>query len=211
MRFHNREEAGQQLAEKLAKYKREKAVILALPRGGVVLGVEIAKALEAPLDLVIPRKIGHPHNPEYAIAAVTESGKLVANETEIAAFDPEWFERAVQKEISEAKRRRQTYLQGKNPALLKGKTAIIVDDGVATGLTMRAAIKDVRARDPERIVVAIPVTPKDTAGILQREADELVVLDIPAMYLGAVGAYYQEFTQVEDGEVIKILEVSSKT
>ena len=210
MRFKDRVEAGQKLAEKLTKYRGENTVILALPRGGAVLGAEIAKALEAPLDLVIPRKIGHPQNPEYAVAAVTEGGELVANDAEVSSLDPEWFKGDVQKEIAEAKRRRQTYLQGKNQAQLRGKTVIIVDDGVATGLTMRAAIKDVRARDPERIVVAVPVTPKDTAGILQREADELVALDIPTMYLGAVGAYYQEFTQVEDGEVIEILEVSSK-
>ncbi len=210
MRFRDRVEAGQKLAEKLNKYKNDNVVILALPRGGVVLGAEVAKLFGAPLDLVIPRKIGHPNNPEYAIAAVTESGKRVVNQAEIANVDPKWFEQAVQKEIAETKRRRQIYLQRKKPVDLKDRVAIIVDDGVATGLTMRVAIKDVRAHRPKRIVVAVPVSPPDTAEILKREADELVAIDIPAVYLGAVGAYYQIFGQLEDREVIKIIEENSK-
>lgn len=205
--FKNRTDAGIKLAAALQHYKGMDAVVYALPRGGVVLGVEIAKALKLPLDLVIPRKIGHPHNPEYAICAVTEHGELLCNEAERRAVDPAWLKQAVEKEIQEATRRRETYLKGRPSVAVEGKTAIIVDDGIATGLTMRAAIKDLRARHPAKVVVAIPVCPADTAEVLRREADELVVLDIPLVYLGAVGAYYQDFPQVSDEEVIEFLKL----
>ena len=169
------------------------------------MGVEVAKELNAPLDLLIPRKIGHQFNPEYAICAVSESGDLVCNEAERAAADPDWFEKEVQKEIQEAKRRRKIYLADREPISAEGKIIIIVDDGIATGLTMRAAIEGARRRNPEKIVVAIPVTPRDTAQIIREEADELVALDEPAMYLGAVGAYYREFGQTSDEEVLELM------
>ncbi len=136
-----------------------------MPRGGVVLGVEIARLLEMPLDLIISRKIGHPNNLEYAIGAVTENGTPVYNSREVARVDPEWLEARVRREREEAKRRRERYLGGREVLSVRGKTAILVDDGIATGLTMLAAIHEVKRRKPARIVVAVPVAPEDTAAL----------------------------------------------
>jgi len=206
MRFRNRTDAGQKLAQALAKYRRQDGVIYPLPRGGVALGVEIARYLGMPLDLVIPRKIGHPYNPEYAICAVTEHGAPICNEREVAQVDPAWFRQRVEGERREARRRRELYLAGRAPLAVAGKTAILVDDGIATGLTMRAAVQDLRERRPGRLIVAIPVTPRDTAERLRREVDEVVALDVSDFYLGAVGAYYDEFPQLTDDEVVQLLE-----
>lgn len=205
MRFRDRTEAGIRLAKALDKYRGEDGIIYPLPRGGIVLGVEIARALGMPLDLVIPRKIGHPRNPEYAICAVTENGAPLCNEEELARVDQAWYQAQVEQMRKEARRRRELYMGGRTPLDARMKTAIIVDDGIATGLTMRAAINDVRQREPARIVVAIPVSPADTAELLRHEVDEVVALDIPEFYLGAVGAYYDDFAQVTDQEVIALL------
>ncbi len=206
MRFRNRTDAGQRLALALAKYRHQDGIVYPLPRGGVALGVEIARYLGMPLDLVIPRKIGHPYNPEYAICAVTEHGAPICNEREVAQADPVWFRRRVEDERQEARRRRELYLAGRAPLAVEGKTAILVDDGIATGLTMRAAVRDIKERRPARLIVAIPVAPKDTAERLRREVDEVVALDISDFYLGAVGAYYDEFPQLDDDEVVQLLE-----
>src|SRR5688572_8936314 len=141
MRFKNRREAGKLLADALVGYKDEDTVIYALPRGGVVLGVEIASRLDAPLDLVIPRKVGHPDQPEYGVCAVTEDGHLVCSRQEISGLDPSWLTAEVQKQQAEAKRRFKEYLTDVPHVDAEGKTAIVVDDGVATGLTMLAAIE----------------------------------------------------------------------
>jgi putative phosphoribosyl transferase len=203
--FSDRTEAGKKLAQALKGYQGQDVVVYALPRGGVVLGIEVAKALNAPLDLVLPRKIGHPFHPEYAICAVTESGQLVCNETEKSSIDQAWLKLEVIKEQAEAKRRRNVYLKNKSLVSVRGKIAIIVDDGVATGLTLRAGIKDVKSKKPSQVVLAVPVCPKDTAQILRQESDKLIVLNIPDFYLGAVGSYYHHFDQVKDEEVISIL------
>jgi predicted phosphoribosyltransferase len=203
--FLDRKDAGQRLAQALLKFGGEDPVVLALPRGGVVLGYEIAKMLCAPLDLAITRKIGHPQYSEYAIAAVYEGGALVQNEDEVNSVDPKWFASAVEREVREIARRRRAYLGDRPPVCVEGKTAILADDGIATGLTMMAAIQGIRAHKPKRIVVAIPITPKDTAVRLRAMADELVSLEIDARYLGSVGAYYRDFRQVEDEEVIALL------
>lgn len=205
MRFRDRTDAGRRLAQALSGYRGQEGVVLALPRGGVVLGAEIARALGMPLDLVIPRKIGHPLSPEYGIAAVTDSGELVTNPWEVSQMDPEWFKRSVERERAEAVRRRTRYLGGRAPLPLEGKVAILVDDGIATGLTMEAAIRDVKRRRPARLVVAVPVAPADTAERLRAQVDDFVALDIPELYLGAVGAYYDHFPQVSDDEVIALL------
>jgi predicted phosphoribosyltransferase len=205
MRFRDRTDAGQKLAQALGKYRRQDGIVYPLPRGGVVLGVEIARALDLPLDLIIPRKIGHPYNPEYAICAVTEHGPPICNEEEIARVDPAWFRRRVEAERREARRRRELYLADREPPPVEGKVAILVDDGIATGLTMRAAIHDTRRHKPARIVVAIPVAPKDTTERLAREVDEVVALDVSDFYLGAVGAYYDDFPQLTDDEVVRLL------
>ena len=207
-RFRNRAEAGRRLAQALRDYRDQEGIVYSLPRGGVPLGVEIARSLHMPIDLVIPRKLGHPCNPEYAIGAVCENGGMVCNEWEVSQVDPSWFQEKVRSEREEARRRRERYLDGRAPLPVQGKTVILVDDGIATGLTMRAAIRDLRQRQPARIVVAVPVAPEDTAAILKQEVDELVVLDIPRLYLGAVGAYYEDFSQITDEEVIELLQLS---
>jgi predicted phosphoribosyltransferase len=206
MRFRDRTEAGKKLAQALDTYREQSAVVYALPRGGVVLAVEIAQALRLPLDLIIPRKIGHPYNAEYAIGAVTEDGEPVYNEWEIARLDPHWLKQQVASERQEARRRRELYLQGRKPISVAAKTAILVDDGIATGLTMLAAIRDIKQRQPSQVVVAIPVAPQDTVGRLLQEADQVVGLDITDHYRGAVGAYYDYFPQVSDAEVIRLMQ-----
>lgn len=210
MRFADRTDAGRQLAEALARFRGQDGVVYALPRGGVVLGVEIAAALQLPLDLIIPRKIGHPLSPEYAICAISEDGSRICNERETAHVDPDWLKRETATQLAEARRRRQLYLDGKPSLPVEGKTAIMVDDGVATGLTMLAALRDVRKRKPAKLVVAVPVTPAETAERLRRESDELVALDIPAAYVGAVGAYYDRFDQVTDAEVVALMKQAGK-
>lgn len=207
--FLDRTEAGRNLANLLKSYQKQDVVIYALPRGGVVLGAEVAKALQAPLDLVIPRKIGHPYNPEYAICAVTETGPLVCNKAEVVEVDKKWLKQAIHTERQEAKRRQALYLAGRPMIPVEGKIAIIVDDGIATGLTIRAAIGDVKKRKPAKIVIAVPIIPKDTAELLKQEIDKVVALDTPEYFLGAVGAYYENFPQVTDQEVMKLMRGST--
>ena len=209
MRFRDRADAGKRLAQALKKYQNQDGVVYALPRGGVVLGAEVARALGMPLDLLIPRKIGHPLQPEYAICAVVESGEMVCNQREVARVDPSWFQQEVEAERQEARRRRELYLGGRAPAPVEGKTAIIVDDGIATGLTMEVSIRDARRRNPAHLVVAVPVAPPDTVERLSREVDEFVVLDPSPYYLGAVGAYYDHFLQVTDEEVVALLRLAA--
>ena len=205
MRYADRRDAGRRLAEALAGLAGPTTVVLALPRGGVILGAEVARFLGAPLDLVLPRKVGHPSFPEYGIAAVAEAGEVVENRDEVARVDPGWFARAVAEQRAEAARRRRSYLGDRPPADLAGMTAILVDDGIATGLTMRAALCDVRARGAARAVVAVPVAPADAVARMRREADDVVTLQAPDDFAGAVGAYYRDFRQVTDDEVVRAL------
>ena len=205
MYFKDRKDAGIRLGEALVQYKDQAVIVYALPRGGVVLGKEISDQLQAPLDLVITKKIGHPMNPEYAICAVAEEGEPICNPNELSKVDPEWFQRELNRVRQEIRRRRKEYLGDKPRRDPAGKIAIIVDDGIATGFTMIAAIKEMKERNPKKVVVAIPVVPFDTAQKLRRLADELIALDIDSNYLGAAGAYYEEFNQVEDQEVLDLL------
>ena len=206
MRFHDRTEAGEKLADAVEKYKGQPAVIYALPRGGVVLGAIIAQRLSAPLDLTIPRKIGHPSNPETAVCAVSEAGYRLCNEL-LQTVNEAWLEHATERERAEAKRRRKVYLGDRPPPLVKGKIAIVVDDGIATGLTMRVAIHDIKERQPAKVIVAVPVAPSDTAEQIAREVDKFVALVIiPSEYFGAVGAYYENFEQVSDEEVVALVQ-----
>jgi putative phosphoribosyl transferase len=211
MRFSDRTDAGRQLGRALGKYRGEAGVVFALPRGGVVLGVEVARALNMPLDLVIPRKIGHPLQPEYAICAVAESGELACNEREAARVDAAWLARAVDQEKREARRRRDLYCGKRVAPDLHGKTAVLVDDGIATGLTMEAAILDVRLRAPAKVVVAVPVAPADTAERLRAMVDDFVAVRVDEFYLGAVGAYYDAFAQVSDDEVIELMQAAGSS
>lgn len=205
-RFMDRGDAGRRLARLLDRYRGLPGVVYALPRGGVVTATEVAKYLEMPLDLVIPRKIGHPLQPEYAICAVAECGELACNPREVERVDPQWLARAVDAEKREARRRRILYAGAAAPADVVGGTAIVVDDGIATGLTMEAAILDVRARKPARVVVAVPVAPRDTADRLRALVDDFVAVRSDDFFLGAVGAYYDRFAQVSDDEVVALIQ-----
>lgn len=205
MIFQNREDAGQQLAKKLERYRNTDAVVLALPRGGAVVGYEIAQSLDLPLDIVVTRKIGHPFNTEYAICAVDEKGTLLCNEWEKASVDEKWLQEEIKRQQTEAARRLETYREGRKPIKIKDKTIIIADDGIATGLTIRLAVKAIKTQKPSRIVVAVPVAPADVAQGLKQEVDELIVLSQPAEFAGAVGAHYREFEQVDDNTVIALL------
>lgn len=212
MHFKNRTEAGQLLAEALKKYRNEAVVVYALPRGGVAVAVEIARLLHAPLDLIIARKIGHPFQPEYAIAATAENGHIIETKREVSNVDKTWYVNEIEKQRQEAKRRREKYLPNRSTIPVQGKIAILVDDGIATGLTMRLGILELKHRQPKKIVVAVPVAPRTTAELIESEAGEIVALDIPEDYdyLGAVGAYYSDFSAVEDEEVIALMQSYEK-
>lgn len=204
MVFLNREDAGERLAAALIKFKDEHPCILALPRGGVPVAFEVAKALGAPLDLVLVRKIGAPFQPELAIAAVVDGKRpeLVVNEdlvTELG-IDDDFIASEETRQLKEIERRRQLYLAGRDRLNVEGRTAIIVDDGIATGATVRAAIHATRRAKPKRIVVAAPVAPVETAAKLRTEADEVVCLGEYEDF-GAIGFYYRDFHQIQDDEV----------
>lgn len=207
MTFKDRKEAGQKLAKKLADYKgRDDAVLIALPRGGVVTAYEIVKELELPLDIVVPRKIGAPGNEEFAIGAITESGEGIFNQESVDATgaDKDYIRETVEKEKAEAARRLKVYRGDRTALDLAGKTVILIDDGIATGSTMRAAVASVKARRAAKVVVAVPVTARDTAKVIEGEVDELIYLDAP-LFFGAVGNFYEVFDQTEDEEVVEIM------
>lgn len=205
MIFRDRQDAGKQLAEKLMKFKGENPIILAIPRGGVVVAREIVIALRVELNLIIPRKIGAPYNPELAIGAVTEDGSTILDQDLITYLNvsEKYIESERQKQINEIKRRIEKYRV--KELKLKDRTVILVDDGVATGSTMRAAIKSVRNQGAEKIILAVPVAPPDTIEKMEDEVDEIICLYTP-QYFGAVGAFYQNFDQTTDKEVIEIIE-----
>ncbi|OGY42076.1 MAG: hypothetical protein A2Y82_02305 [Candidatus Buchananbacteria bacterium RBG_13_36_9] len=210
MTFEDRADAGQKLAAKLIQYKNQKdALILALPRGGVVTAFEIARDLNLPLDIVVPRKIGAPQNEEYAIGAITESGEGIFNQEAIASLNitKDYLEQTIAKEKKEAQRRLETYRQDRPPLNLSAKAVIIIDDGIATGLTMRAAIKSIREKKAKKIIVAVPVSAQDSLKTIKEEADEVICLHAP-LFFGAVGAFYKDFRQTTDEEVIDLMKKS---
>lgn len=201
--FADREDAGRQLAARLAKFKEEKPCILALPRGGVPVAFEIAKALNAPMDLVLVRKIGAPFQPELAIGAVVdgESPELVVNEDLTEGLDLQaYIAEQKAKELQEIERRRKLYLGERARLDITGRTTIIVDDGVATGATVKAALRASRREKPKRLVLAVPVGPTDSIAKLKSEADEIVCLEEYEDF-GAIGYYYLDFAQVSDDAV----------
>jgi putative phosphoribosyl transferase len=207
--FSNRIEAGRRLAAELGRFKDEHPVVLALPRGGVPVGVEIARALNAPLDLVLVRKIGAPFQPELAIGAVVDGSRpeTVINREIVEAFEiPEsYLSEESARQLAEIERRRQRYLAGRERAEIAGHTAIVVDDGIATGATMLAALHATRRAGPKRLVLAVPVAPPDTIERLRAEVDEVVCLEMPRFF-GAIGAFYRDFHQLGDDDVIRLLE-----
>ena len=209
MPFSNRTEAGRKLAEALAFYKGQHPVILALPRGGAPVAAEIAAALEAPLDLVLVRKIGVPFQPELAMGAVVDGQEplVVRNEQVIrmAEINESEFDAIRDRELEEIERRRKLYLGSRPHPELTGQTVIIVDDGIATGATIRVALRAIRMRKPRKLILAVPVAPTQSLDELRTEADEIVCLE-DYDDLGAIGLYYSDFRQISDAEVIKLLE-----
>lgn len=206
--FENRSDAGRKLAEGLVHLKAEDPVILALPRGGVPVAFEVANALRAPLDLVLVRKIGVPWQPELAMAAVVDGDhpETVENEDVIRLLNitEDFIKAEAQRELKEIERRRALYLEGKARIPVTGRTAIVVDDGIATGATTRAALRAVKREKPRRLVLAVPVAPPETVESLRPECDELVCLATPDFFV-AIGAFYADFRQVADDEVIALL------
>ena len=208
MAFKNRIEAGRKLAKALTHYKDQQPVVLALPRGGVPVAAEVATVLSAPLDLILVRKIGVPFQPELAMGAVVDGSAplIVRNEDVIrlAGIDEADFKAICDSELAEIERRRQRYLGNRERAEVGDRTAIVIDDGVATGATTRAALRATRARNPKRLVLAVPVAPTDSIAELRTEADDVVCLE-DHEFFGAIGAYYRDFRQVSDEEVIEML------
>lgn len=209
--FADRSEAGKLLAARLMHLRPERPLVLALPRGGVPVAFEIARALGAELDLLMVRKLGAPGNPEYAIGAIVDGSapQLVLNEAarELIEADRSYVEREKRAQLAELERRRRVYL-GERPApQIAGRTVIIVDDGVATGATISAAIQGARQARPARLVLALPVAPQDTARQLRKLCDEMVVLTLPEPFL-SVGRHYRDFSQTDDAEVIRLLSLA---
>lgn len=206
--FRDRADAGRQLATALAHLKGKHPLVLALPRGGVPIGFEVAKYLDAPLDLMLVRKIGAPGHEEYGIGAVCDGAEpvVVLDEAAISALgvSASYVEAQKCRQLAEIERRRLLWLGGRPPAEVEGRTIILVDDGIATGGTMRAGLGAVRRRHPRHLVLAVPVAAPDSLEALRPEADETVCLLTPAWF-DAVGAFYAEFHQLKDGEVADLL------
>ena len=211
MIFQNRVEAGRKLAERLEKYRGPDTIVLAVPRGGVVTGCEVAEALGVPLDVVIPRKIGAPGEPELAIGAVAGDDTPVMDERSIRflSVSQSYIDAEVQVQRDEIARRRRLYRNDRPFPPLEGKTVILVDDGVATGYTTIAAARELRRKRPHKLVLAVPVAPPESVAKLRAEVDELVVLETPEPFF-SVGSWYSEFTQTTDQEVIHLLHLSDK-
>ncbi len=206
--FRNRSEAGRKLAEKLSLYKGQgDVVILALPRGGVPVGYEIATYLGVPMDVLVARKLGAPGQPELGIGAIAPGGIRVLDDRliRLLGVSNEYVEKVSQEEAQELQRRTQEYRDGRPDIPLEGKTVIIVDDGLATGVTARAAIESVRRRNPKKIILAIPVCASQAIPIMRSLVDELVCLLTPSE-LGAVGLWYSDFRQISDEEVKRLIE-----
>jgi putative phosphoribosyl transferase len=207
MKFEDRSEAGRRLADKLVHLRDRKPVVLALPRGGVAVGFEIARELDAPLDIVLVRKIGVPWQPELALGAVTDgaSPETFIDRELAASFDvsDSYIRKETARQLAEIERRRKLYCECHPKPEIAGRTTIIVDDGIATGATMRVALQAMRRRGPARLVLAVPMAPPDTLATLGEQADETICLEAPDM-LGAIGFYYRDFHQMSDAEVIDL-------
>ncbi|MEW6572298.1 MAG: phosphoribosyltransferase [Bacillota bacterium] len=204
--FTDRVDAGRRLAERLAGRELPQGLVLAIPRGGVVVGAEIARALSLTLDIIIPRKIGAPYNPELAIGAVTQDGTAIFNEELLRHFSikDETKAQLVAHAVAEINRRMRLY-RGDKPLLSwRNRTIILVDDGIATGFTVTAALRSLRKADPKKIILAVPVAPPDTLENLRPEVDELICLLVPELFM-AVGQFYYHFDQTSDQEVISLL------
>ena len=206
MLFADRQEAGERLADKLLHFKGKNPLVLAVPRGGLTVAEPVLEKTGGDLDLIITRKIGAPYQPELAIGAVTGDGFVMLNADILSrvSADKKYIEKAVAKEVEEIKRRLKAY-RGERPApALDNRIVILIDDGVATGYTLLAALRSLQEKKPGRLVLAVPVGPPDTFKKLQQEVDELVYIEAPANF-AAVGQFYRLFDQVSDAEVSAVL------
>jgi predicted phosphoribosyltransferase len=205
--FHDRRHAGRILAEHLAATAADDPIVIGLPRGGVPVAAEVARALEAPLDVLVVRKLGHPRQPELGLGAIAEGGFRVLNEKLAARLGVSGpaLDRVTLQEVRELNRRVQSYRRGRSPAPVGGHTVIVVDDGLATGFTARAAIGALRARGAQRVVLAVPVAPPEAAAEMERLVDKLVCLEQPTS-LFAVGEFYDHFEPVSDEEGASLLD-----
>ena len=204
--FSDRVDAGKRLASALADFAGKNAIVLAIPRGGVVVGYEISKALNLPLDVIIPHKIGAPDNPELAIGAMTEDGTIILDETLVAyiGVPKSYVKEESERQKHEIERRLKMYRQNEPYPNFEGRDVIIVDDGIATGSTMKAALSSVKNRGAKTVTVAVPVGPPSTIKELRRQADRVVCPYTPE-YFQAIGQFYTDFNQTTDEEVIKLL------
>ena len=206
--FRDRSDAGRRLAKALSSYKGRRPVVLALPRGGVPVAAEVAAALDAPLDLILVRKIGVPSQPELAMGAVVDgTAPIVVRNEDVIEFSgttADEFDAACASQLAEIERRRQLYIGDRDRAEIAGQVVIVVDDGIATGATTRAALQAIRNRKPKELVLAVPVAPPDTITKLRGEVDALICLETPELF-GAIGYFYRDFRQVSDREVVTIL------
>lgn len=208
--FSNRSEAGRLLARRVQAMGLADPVVLALPRGGVPVAVEVARALGAPLDLLLVRKIGAPQQPELAVGAVGEGGDLFVDRhlMDLTGATDEYVARESREQLAEIARRRTAYLGGRAPLPLAGRTAVVVDDGIATGATVHAALKALRRRGPASVVLAVPVASREAVAALSADVDELVCLAQPALFR-AVGEHYADFDQVSDDEVEQLMRMAA--
>ena len=210
MQFLDRRDAGRQLAVRLTGLAHERPVVIALPRGGVPVGFEVGQALGAPLDVLAVRKLGAPSNPEFAVGAIAEDGTTVLNAgvAQRVGMTEDVLDQTIKREVGELRRRVARYRDGRRPLDVRGRTVIVVDDGLATGLTDLAAVRALRARGAGKIVVAVPVGSRESVALIRNEADDVVCHTIPAELL-AIGNWYHDFSPVSDAEVLALLEVSS--
>ena len=209
--FSDRVEAGKRLASALRDFAGKNGIVLAIPRGGVVVGYEIAKALSLPLDVIIPRKIGAPDNPELAIGAMTEDGTIILDDNLITyiGVPRDYIKAESERQKHEIERRLKLYRQNEPYPSLKGLDVVIVDDGIATGSTMKAALASVKNRGASTVTVAVPVGPPSTIKELKKQADRVVCLYAPE-YFQAIGQFYTDFNQTTDEEVIQLLKQSKQ-
>lgn len=206
-RYRNRREAGEVLADALEEFAVIGAVVLAVPRGGIPVALPVVKRFGFALDLIIPRKIGAPHREEYAIGAVCEDGEVLLDPhlVQYLGVSDDYINKAAAREVEEIKRRLAVYRGSRPPADVRGRTVVVIDDGVATGFTITAALQSVARRNPRELILAVPVAPPDTVRTLQREVDRVVCPLQPEVFY-AVGQFYQDFEQLEDGDVARMLE-----
>lgn len=204
--FTDRRDAGRRLAARLQHLQEPDVIVLGIPRGGVIVAAEVATALHAPLDVIVPRKIGTPFNPELAVGAVAPDGTIFYDETLIgyAGIDPQDLKREAALELKEIGRRLSLYRGDRPPPDYRGHTVVLVDDGIATGYTVQAALRSLRQQGPGLLVLAVPVAPPDSLARLQPDADEIVCLFTPDNF-SAVGQFYQDFRQTTDQEVVAAL------